>query len=141
MMAQADRGVERPLSPHLQIYRPLINMVMSVLHRVTGIVLYFGMLLLTAWLVAAAYGPEAYGYVAAVVDSIFGRLVLLGFAWAIIHHALGGVRHFIWDTGRGFSIRAVDALCWLTIILSVVLTLALWWAVGDFAEVIRSILQ
>jgi succinate dehydrogenase / fumarate reductase cytochrome b subunit len=127
-MAETRQAVERPLSPHLSIYRPLINMVMSILHRLTGGALYFGTLLLAAWLVAAAMGPAQFDVVNAFFASVIGKLVLFGYTWALVHHMLGGIRHLIWDTGRGFEIWQVNALSWLTIIGSVVLTLAIWAA-------------
>lgn len=128
-MAEARQTVERPLSPHLSIYAPLINMVMSILHRLTGGALYFGTLLLAAWLIAAAMGEAQFNFVNALFGHPVGKLVLLGYTWALAHHMLGGVRHLIWDTGRGFAIWQVNALSWLTIIGSIALTLAIW-AVG-----------
>jgi succinate dehydrogenase / fumarate reductase, cytochrome b subunit len=128
-MAEARQTVERPLSPHISIYRPLINMVMSILHRLTGGALYFGTLLLAAWLIAAAMGPKAFDSVNAMFAHPLGMLILFGYTWALVHHMLGGIRHLVWDTGRGFQIWQVNLLSWLTIILSVSLTLALW-AVG-----------
>jgi len=118
--------VERPLSPHLQIYSPLINMVMSILHRITGMALYAGTLLLAWWLLAVAAGPEQLATANWFFGSLLGQLVLFGYTWAFIHHALGGIRHLIWDTVHGFDLRSVDILCWSTIIGSVVLTIALW---------------
>lgn len=120
------RRVERPLSPHIQVYSPLINMVMSIIHRITGAALYFGSLMLAWWLVAASTGPEYFSYVSGVLNSWPGRFVLLGYTWALIHHALGGVRHFIWDTGRGYDIETIDRLSWGTIVLSLLLTAAIW---------------
>ncbi|MCL4765307.1 MAG: succinate dehydrogenase, cytochrome b556 subunit [Hyphomicrobiaceae bacterium] len=118
--------IERPLSPHLQIYSPLINMVMSIIHRITGAALYFGTVLLTWWLLAAAAGPEHFATASRFFGSLIGQTVLFGYTWALIHHALGGIRHLIWDTGRGFDLRSVDIMCWGTIIGSVTLTVALW---------------
>lgn len=117
---------KRPLSPHLQIYTPLINMVMSILHRITGAALYFGTLLLAWWLVAAASGPDYFDYVSGIMGSLPGRLVLFGYTWALIHHMLGGVRHFIWDLGYGFELKTIDLLSWGTIILSVAITALIW---------------
>lgn len=131
-VAKSTRGgvkADRPLSPHLQVYSPLINMVMSILHRMTGAALYFGSLLLAWWLIAAATGPSYFNYVNGLLGSWPGRIVLLGFTWALVHHALGGVRHFIWDTGRGYGLKTIDALSWGSIVASVVLT-ALIWAVA-----------
>ena len=127
-MAETRQSVERPLSPHLSIYKPLINMVMSILHRLTGAALYFGTLLLAAWLIAAAMGEQEFETVNAVFGHPIGRLVLLGYTWALVHHMLGGMRHLLWDTGRGLQIAQVNALSWLTIIGSTVLTLAIWVA-------------
>ena len=128
-MAEARQTVERPLSPHLSIYRPLINMVMSILHRLTGMSLYFGTLLLAAWLIAAAMGESQFDFVNALFGHPIGKLVLFGYTWALAHHMLGGMRHLIWDTGRGFQIWQVNTLSWLTIVGSIALTLAIW-AVG-----------
>jgi succinate dehydrogenase cytochrome b subunit len=125
-MAEARQTVERPLSPHLSIYRPLINMVMSILHRLTGAALYFGTLLLAAWLIAAAMGEAQFALVGAVFARPIGKLVLFGYTWALAHHMLGGMRHLLWDTGRGFQIWQVNLLSWLTIVGSVALTLAIW---------------
>ena len=107
-MAQAKpltkTGPQRPLSPHLQIYSPLINMVMSIVHRITGMALYFGTLLLAWWLIAAATGPDQFAIVNSLLGSPLGLLVLLGYTWAFMHHLLGGLRHLIWDTGLGLSL-------------------------------------
>ena len=128
-MAEARRVMERPLSPHLSVYRMMINMVMSMMHRLTGAALYFGTLLLAAWLVAAAMGERQYAMVNDLFGSPVGKLLLFGYTWAILHHMLGGVRHFIWDTGRGFQIWQVNLLSWLTFLGSVSLTVAIW-AIG-----------
>jgi succinate dehydrogenase / fumarate reductase cytochrome b subunit len=127
-MAETKHTIDRPLSPHLSIYRPLINMVMSIVHRITGAANYVGTLLIAAWLVSAAMGPEAYNAVNALFGHPLGKLVLFGYSWSVIHHMLGGIRHLTWDTGRGLSIGAVNALSWLTILGSLVLTAALWIA-------------
>ena len=124
--AQGASKVERPLSPHLQIYSPLINMVMSILHRITGAALYFGTLLLSWWLIAAAIGPNYFDFVNGLFGTVVGKLVLFGYTWALVHHMLGGIRHLIWDTGRGLGLSAVDALCWATIVGSAALTVLIW---------------
>ena len=125
-MADTSSKAARPLSPHLSIFRPLITMVMSIVHRITGAALYFGMILLAWWLLAAATGPKAFATADAVFGSWFGRLVLFGFTWALLHHWLGGIRHLIWDTGAGYSHAARNGLSWATLIGSVVLTLLVW---------------
>lgn len=121
-----ERARQRPLSPHLQIYRPQINMVMSILHRITGAALYVGSLLIAWWLIAAATSPEYFAFVNGLFDTWPGMVVIVGYSWALIHHLLGGLRHFVWDTGAGLDIGSVDLLSWSTIVLSVLLTGALW---------------
>ena len=130
-MADIKTAFERPLSPHLQIYRLPINMVMSIMHRATGAALYFGTLLLAWWLIAAASGSAYFGYVDALFATWLGRLVLFGYTWALMHHMLGGIRHFIWDTGAGFENATVNRLSWLTLFGSVALTLIIWFAGYD----------
>ena len=127
-MAETGESASRPLSPHLSVYRPLINMVMSILHRITGGALYFGTLLLAAWLISVAMGEAQFEFVNALFAHPIGKLVLFGYTWALLHHMLGGMRHLIWDTGRGFQIWQINTLSWLTIICSITLTLALWAA-------------
>ena len=125
-MGDAKGAAERPLSPHLQIYSPLINMVMSIVHRITGAALYFGTLLLAWWLIAVAQGPKHYEFFRGVIGHPIGMLVLFGYTWALVHHMLGGMRHLMWDTGRGFDLRTVDILAWGSIVGSVAITLGLW---------------
>lgn len=129
--AKSERNlrIERPLSPHLQVYRPLINMMMSIVHRITGAALYFGTVLLAWWLTAAATGPAYFDYVSGVFGSLPGRVVLIGYTWALLHHMIGGMRHLVWDTGRGFDLKTIDRMSWGTIILSVLLTGAIWLGV------------
>ena len=118
--------VERPLSPHLQVYRPMLSMMMSIVHRMTGVALYFGSVLVVWWFVAAAQSDGYFDLVQAFFGHWFGRLVLFGFSWALIHHALGGLRHFVWDLGRGFKLPTVEWMVKANLIGSVVLTLLLW---------------
>jgi succinate dehydrogenase / fumarate reductase cytochrome b subunit len=124
------RARERPLSPHLQIYRLQINMVMSIVHRITGAAMYVGTVLLAGWLFAAATSPEHFAFVNGLFATWPGLIVLGGYSWALIHHMLGGMRHFIWDTGSALDIASVDLLSWSTIVLSVLLTAALWLYIG-----------
>jgi succinate dehydrogenase / fumarate reductase cytochrome b subunit len=133
-MAELNAGSTRarPLSPHLQIYRPMLTMMMSIVHRITGTALYFGTLLLAWWLVAAAAGPNAYANFEWFMGTILGKLILFGYTWALIHHMLGGVRHLIWDTLHGFSPAEREMLTLATLIGSVTLTLLIW-AVGFLA--------
>jgi succinate dehydrogenase / fumarate reductase cytochrome b subunit len=117
---------ERPLSPHLQVWRLTLTMTMSIVHRITGAGLYFGMVLVAWWLIAAASGPNAYAVFEAYVGSIIGRIILFGYTWALIHHGLGGIRHLIWDMGRGFEPAERELLTLATLIGSIGLTLVLW---------------
>jgi succinate dehydrogenase / fumarate reductase cytochrome b subunit len=127
-MGNGDIKAGRPLSPHLSIYRPMLTMMMSIAHRLTGVSLAIGFLLLTWWLVAASTGPAAYAIVDHFFASLAGRLLLFLFSWALIHHMLGGIRHLIWDTGRALDKTSIEIFAWLTIIGSVVLTVAVWIA-------------
>jgi len=126
-MAEIDAGMparaQRPLSPHLQIYTPMLTMMMSIVHRITGAALYFGMLLFAWWLVAAASGPNAYANVEWFMGSLIGRVVLVGYTWALLHHMLGGIRHLIWDTGYGFEPAEREILTLATLIGSIALTI------------------
>jgi len=119
---------ERPLSPHLQIYRPMLTMMMSIAHRITGASLAIGFALLTWWLVAISIGPEAYATVDHFFAGIVGRTLLFLFTWALMHHMLGGIRHLIWDTGAGLDKTSIEVFAWLTIITSTVLTVLIWIA-------------
>lgn len=116
----------RPLSPHLQVYRWPVTMAMSIAHRVTGGALYFGTLLLVWLLLAAATGQSAYELASSVFGSILGRLVMFGYSFALFHHMLGGIRHFVWDTGRGMEPGTRDTIAWATLAGSVALTLLVW---------------
>ncbi len=127
-MGKAKIGAERPLSPHLQIYRPTLTMMMSIAHRISGAANAAGFILLAWWLVAIAAGPEAYAKAANILASIPGRVVLFLFTWSLIHHMLSGIRHLIWDTGTGLDKTSIEVLAWLTIISSTVLTVLLWVA-------------
>ena len=100
-------SVDRPLSPHLQVYRPQITSILSILHRITGVALTFATLLLTWWLVAAAYGPEQFADAQAFLGSWIGQLLLWGFTFAVFYHLANGVRHLLWDFGWGFEIDQV----------------------------------
>lgn len=133
--AHSGRGarVARPLSPHLQIYKPLINMVMSILHRITGAALYFGSALLAWWLIAAASGPDQFNYVSSLFQTWPGKFVLLGYTWALLHHLIGGLRHFIWDMGYGYDLATIDKMCWGSAALSLIATVAIWFAVATNA--------
>ncbi|MBC7282421.1 succinate dehydrogenase, cytochrome b556 subunit [Hoeflea sp.] len=118
----------RPLSPHLSIYKQYPTMVMSILHRLTGMALYAGTLLVAWWLVAAASGPDYFDWVNGILGSFLGRMVLFGYTWALLHHLLGGIRHFIWDTGHGLDPQTSTKMAWATIAGSSILTVLIWIA-------------
>lgn len=121
----------RPLSPHLSVYRPMLTMLMSIAHRITGAALYVGTLLLVWYLVAAASGEAAFATVSWFMRSFLGQLVLFGFTFAFLHHFFGGVRHLIWDAGYGFEHPMREKLAQGTLICSTIFTLILF-AVAHF---------
>jgi succinate dehydrogenase / fumarate reductase cytochrome b subunit len=127
-MANADMRGKRPLSPHLQIYKLTPTMVMSIAHRIAGAALYFGTLLVAAWLVAAASGPEWFDRVGGLFGSRFGLVVLFGYTLALMHHMLGGIRHLIWDTGRLIDKDTANRLAAGTLAGSITLTILIWIA-------------
>lgn len=128
----SDLRSARPLSPHLTIYRFRPTMAMSILHRITGAALYGGTLLMVWWLVAAASGPASFATASDFFGSIFGRIILFGYSWALLHHMFGGIRHLVWDTGHGLSKETSTKLAIATIAASLAMTLILWIAVWAF---------
>ena len=118
----------RPLSPHLSAYRFTITMTMSIVHRATGIALYAATVLLMIWFLAAAAGNGALDVVHLVYGSGIGQIILFLATWSLLHHLVGGIRHFIWDTGHGFSHEARFGLAWANLIVGIVLTLIVWAA-------------
>jgi succinate dehydrogenase / fumarate reductase cytochrome b subunit len=120
-MADVNRG-NRPLSPHLQIYRPQLNSITSIFVRITGNGLIVGAILVVWWLMAAASGAAYFETINGLITSFIGDLVMALSVLALWYHALGGVRHLIWDTGRGLDVETADKLGWAMIIGSVVLT-------------------
>jgi succinate dehydrogenase / fumarate reductase cytochrome b subunit len=120
---------ERPLSPHLSIYRWPITMTLSILHRATGIGMSVGFILLVVWLADAANGPEAYARFTKVMASPFGRLLLVGWSWAFFYHFSNGIRHLVWDAGRGFEKSQATASAWFVLVLSIGLAGAFWMVI------------
>lgn len=116
----------RPLSPHLQIYKFTLTMTMSIVHRGTGLALYAGTLLIVFWLGAAALGEGAL----AVADAVFGfwlsQIILFAATWALFHHMLGGIRHFLWDSGRFLDPAGREMIVRVQLAASILLTLAVW---------------
>ena len=119
----------RPLSPHLQIYKPQITSILSILHRITGVALTAGALLFAYWFSSAGYGPEHFDRAQALVGSWFGRLVLLGFTFSLYFHLANGIRHLAWDAGWGFELPTLRLTGWLVVIVSAGATL-LTWVIG-----------
>ena len=116
----------RPLSPHLSIYRWPITMVLSILHRATGIAMSIGLLVFAAWLLNAAQGPESYQYFRAVMSGLFWQILLIGWTFAFFLHLGNGVQHLFWDTGRGLEKHQANASAWFAILFALLLTAAFW---------------
>lgn len=125
-MSKTTATRARPLSPHLQIYKPIPTMMMSIIHRITGCALYFGVLLLAIWLMAAAGTPEGFARVHNIYGSWLGLVVLFGFTWVLVHHMLGGIRHLVMDTGAGLGKEESTKAAIAMPIVSIVLTILVW---------------
>ena len=121
---------DRPLSPHLQVYRPQLGSVMSISHRLTGLFLGAGALFLTFWLSSLAAGPTQYAAVQALVESLFGKAILVAWTFSLLYHLCNGIRHLFWDAGYGYDLQISRLSGWATLISSVLLTAGLWfWVV------------
>jgi succinate dehydrogenase / fumarate reductase cytochrome b subunit len=125
-MSKTTATRARPLSPHLQIYKPIPTMMMSIIHRITGCALYFGVLLVAIWLMAAAGTPETFARVQGIYGSWLGLVVLFGFTWALVHHMLGGIRHLVMDTGAALGKEESTKAAIAMPIVSIVLTILVW---------------
>ena len=118
--------MENPLSPHLQIYRWQITSVLSILHRVSGVVSSIGSVVLVTWLLSIGIGEEAFNFINLIFFSFFGRAVLIGITLAVCFNALNDIRHLFWDYGYGFSLNIVKITGWLIVIMSVTFTVLIW---------------
>jgi len=116
----------RPLSPHLQVYRPQVTSVLSITHRMTGVVLSMAAVLLTYWLASAAYGPDSFARAQTMMESWFGRLVMFGFTFSLFYHMCNGIRHLGWDLGWGFELVRLRITGVIVIISSFALTVMSW---------------
>jgi len=129
-MASTDTATSsaraRPLSPHLSVYRLTLTMAMSILHRITGVALYAGVLLVAWFLIAASMDASAFAVFSGFLRSFLGRVILFGFSWSLFHHMLGGIRHFIWDAGYGLDDPEREWLAMATLIGGLVLTILVW---------------
>jgi len=125
-MSKMELHDNRPMSPHLSIYKLIPTMLMSILHRITGVALYVGTILFAWWIFAAAFAPDYFRMVNEIFGSWFGRLVLFGYTWVLMHHMAGGLRHFVWDTGSAMHRETSTKMAWATLAFSVITTLAIW---------------
>lgn len=117
----------RPLSPHLSAYKFRITSTLSILHRMTGVALSAGTLLFVAWLIAIASGGESYDQFGAILGSIFGKIVIAGFVYALFYHLSNGIRHLFWDAGKGFEMEQATRSGWAVVIVSAAATALTWY--------------
>jgi len=120
-------AIQRPLSPHLQIYKKQITSVLSIFHRGTGVVLAIGALAVTAWLLCVAGNADCYAWCQQILSAWYGQIALFGFSACMMYHLLNGIRHLLWDIGWGMEIGTVVKTGYLVIVLSIVLTGLLWF--------------
>ena len=119
----------RPLSPHLSIYRWPITMTLSILHRMTGVALSVGLIAFAAWLMTAAGEPRAHAQFNELASSLIGRIALIAWSAAFFFHLANGIRHLIWDAGRGLEKAQANASAWFVVVTTLVLTVLFWWLV------------
>jgi len=131
-MADVNRG-NRPLSPHLQVYRLPMSATTSIFIRITGVGLALSFALIVCWLFAAATGPKAFAHVSGLLTSWFGVAILICSLWGLFYHLLGGLRHLVFDLGYGLSIKSANLMGWIMVVGSFVLTLLTLLALGVFA--------
>jgi len=138
MAEDPHKPAVRPLSPFLTVYRWPITMATSIVHRMTGVGLAGGLLVLTWWLVAAANGPESYDFFVGLAATALGQLVLFGFTWALAYHLVNGIRHLAWDLGYGFAVKTADRTGILVFVLSLLLAAgifaAAWSGLGGYYQ-------
>jgi len=116
----------RPLSPHLRIYKLELPMVLSGLHRITGIALAAGSLLLVGWIAAAVHSAEMFAAMSGFLGGIFGQILLFGWTFSLIYHSVNGVRHLVWDTGRMLEVEQIYASSKVVTVVTIVLTVLAW---------------
>ena len=121
-----DQPVMRPISPHLQVYRPQITSVLSIFHRATGIALGLGAVILSLWLAAAASSDRWFGWAQAAIDSILGMIILFGFTLALFYHFCNGIRHLAWDAGYGFAVPTLHRTGIMAVAAAIILTVVFW---------------
>ena len=119
-------SVDRPLSPHLQVYRPQLTSILSILHRATGIFLSLGRVFLASWLISAAVGEQAFDCVNGMARAWYGQILLFGWSYALFFHLCNGIRHLVWDAGVGLEIETAYKTGYAVVGVSILLTLAVW---------------
>jgi succinate dehydrogenase / fumarate reductase cytochrome b subunit len=124
--AQARGPQDRPMSPHLQVWRWHVTMATSILHRATGMALYVGALIAAGWFIALAAGPDAFDGYRGFLGSPIGYLILFGLSFSLFYHLGNGIRHLVWDTGKGFEIKTADMSGWAAIVFAIVATVLIW---------------
>ena len=120
---EESRNNNRPLSPHLDIYQYQITWTVSIMHRITGVAMTLGLILIVAWLVAAAFSPELFSLIDGVLRSWIGMIIIFGSLWAFWFHFLNGIRHLFWDLGYGFNLSTVWRSGWVVVLGSIILTI------------------
>jgi len=115
-----------PLSPHLQIYRWHISSLVSIIHRISGVINLLALILIFFWLLVLSFGESNYELFLLIINSFFGKFILIGFTWSMSFHLLSGIRHLVWDMGYGFEIKTADISGIIVIISSLVLTIIFW---------------
>lgn len=123
---------ERPLSPHLQIYKVELPMLLSGLHRITGIALAVGSLLLVAWIESAVYSAEAFAALSRFLGGVIGQLMLFGWTFSLIYHSVSGIRHLLWDTGRLLEVKQIHSSSKFVVAVTIILTVLAWILAGGF---------
>ena len=135
-MSDIKPNKNRPLSPHLQVYRPQITSVLSITHRITGIFLSGGAVLFSYWIISATYGPDTFSAAQRILASWFGQIVIWGLTFSLFYHLGNGIRHLAWDAGWGFELNKLRVTGWLTVIFAIGMTVFLmgltYWS-GEFA--------
>ena len=117
---------KNPLSPHLQIYRWQVSSLVSIIHRITGILNLLGLIFICAWISSVGMGENLFGYFSVFLKSFIGKFILIGFTWSMSYHLLSGIRHFVWDLGHGYEIKTANLSGIIVIIGSLFLTIILW---------------
>ena len=117
---------KNPLSPHLQVYRWHISSLLSITHRIAGVINLLALILIFFWLTALSFGENSYELFLLIINSFFGKFILIGFTWSMSFHLLSGIRHLVWDLGYGFELKTANISGTIVIILSLVLTIIFW---------------